>query len=356
METGARQTGGAGWLRAARAVVLAGLLALSGMAKAAEPEAGDDTDAGAVVFVYFRFGDDHHPEASIRLDQFEAHLQELVRGAYRVLPLPDIVAALRAGRPLPRRTVALTIDGTHRSVYEEAFPRLHRAGLPFTVFVAPDPLDRGGEAHVTWDELRRMAEAGTTIGVLAATDAPMPAMSPARNRAAISRAVARLRDELGMTPRLFAYPYGEYSLAVAEVVAGFGFEAAFGQHSGVAHRRSDFHALPRFPMTEAFGGIDRFRLAANTLPLPVTDVTPADTVLSINPPSFGFTVPAGLGDLDRLACFAAGLGRARIERLDGNRIEVRLTQPLPARNARINCTLPAGEGRWRWYGVQFFVP
>ena len=96
-----------------------------------------DQGAGAVVFAYGRFGEDQYGPVSIGLDQFEQHLEELADGAYTVMPLPAVLDRLRRGAPLPDRTVALTIDDAHRSVYREAFPRLKKAGLPFTLFVAP---------------------------------------------------------------------------------------------------------------------------------------------------------------------------------------------------------------------------
>jgi hypothetical protein len=45
-----------------------------------------------------------------------------------------------------------------------------------------------------------------------------------------------------------------------------------------------------------------------------------------------------------------------VERLGDNRIEVRFMKPLPKSRTRLNCTLPAGEGRWYWFGYQFYVP
>ena len=113
--------------------------------------------------------------------------------------------------------------------------------------------------------------------------------------------------------------------------------------------------LPRFTLNETYGGIDRFRLAANALPLPVTDVLPSDPVLQVNPPAFGFTVRPGLTSLAQLACFASGQGRTKLQRL-GNRIEVRVTEPFPPGRSRINCTMPGPDQRWRWFGMQFFVP
>jgi hypothetical protein len=184
----------------------------------------------------------------------------------------------------------------------------------------------------------------------------MPQRTMPQNAADLVRAVQRVEAELGVRPTLLAYPFGSYSSAIRDLAQRQGFTAAFTQSSGVVHARSDRLSLPRFVMNEAFGGIDRFRLAANALPLPVADVTPADPVLAQNPPSIGFTVAGGIGDLDRLACFVSGQGRTGLERLDGNRIELRIAEEFPPGRTRLNCTLPAVEGRWRWFGMQFFVP
>jgi peptidoglycan/xylan/chitin deacetylase (PgdA/CDA1 family) len=322
------------------------ILAMIAPAKAAD---------SAVVFMYHRFGEDTFPSTNIPLDQFEAHVQELKSGAYTVLPVPQIVAALREGRELPDRTIGLTIDGAYRSVYTEAFPRLKRANLPFTVFVATDSLDRSFGNIMTWDNLREMQRAGVTVGGMTASHPHMTDLDPADNRAELARARARFEAELGRAPELFAYPYGEYSLAVRDLVVNSGFAAAFGQHSGVAHRRADFNALPRFTLTESYASIERFRLAANALPLRVKDITPADPLLRDNPPAFGFSVDPEIGDPGQIACFASQQGRTVIERLGSDRLEVRLNQPLPLGRSRINCTMPGPDNRWRWLGIQFYA-
>ncbi|MBI1207723.1 MAG: polysaccharide deacetylase family protein [Azospirillum sp.] len=329
---------------------------LVGATAVASAHADSAAIPGAVVFAYSRFGEDRTPAINIRLDQFEAHLDELAGDEYAVLPLPRIIEALKAGKPLPDRAVAITIDDASRSVYREAFPRLRAAGLPFTLFVATSPVDRGSGTHMTWPEIRELAKAGVTIGAMTASALPMAGRDGAEIRDDLQHMADRFRAELGSLPTLFAYPYGEYSLAVRTIVEAEGFAAAFGQQSGVAYAGADRLALPRFVMNEAFGTVERFQLAANALALPVTDVTPADPVLVANPPNLGFTVPTGLDNLERLACFASGQGRTTLERLDTDRIEVRVAEPFPAGRARVNCTLPTDDGRWRWFGVQFFVP
>jgi peptidoglycan/xylan/chitin deacetylase (PgdA/CDA1 family) len=340
----------------ARGAALACALAaggLPGAAMAAE---------SAVVFMYHRFGEGNYPATNIRIEQFEAHIQELKSGAYNVRPLAEIVAALRKGETLPDNTVAVSIDDAFASVYREAWPRLRDAGIPFTLFVATGAVDRATPDYMTWDQIRELAKGGVTIGSQTATHLHMARASRERNLSDLANSNVRFVKELGAAPKMIAYPYGEYSLAVGAASREAGFEVGFGQHSGVVHKGEDFFFLPRFAFNESYGDVGRFRLAARALPLPVSDVTPRDPLLKAetNPPPFGFTVTGeAVKGLSRLACYYSAEGKLRVERLGEARIEVRIEvrteNAFPQGRSRINCTMPARDGRWRWYGRQFYV-
>ena len=312
----------------------------------------------AVIFMYHRFGEDRYPSTNVRLEQFDAHLQEIERGQYNVMPLPEIVAAFRRKEALPDRTIAISIDDAYSSVFEEAWPRLRKAGLPFTLFVATDAIDAGRSGYMSWAQIREMTAAGVTIGSQTASHPHLPDTSDEKLKMELQSSNARFNDEVGFVPKLLAYPFGEFGMREKQAAEQAGFVAAFGQHSGVAYANADIYGLPRFAMNENFGSVQRFRLAANALPLRVYDVTPHDTVLrDQNPPAFGFTVEEGIGGLNRLACFASNEdGALRIERLGARRMEVRLEKKFTQGRGRINCTMPAGGDRWRWFGMQFYIP
>ncbi|MDG2286215.1 MAG: polysaccharide deacetylase family protein [Alphaproteobacteria bacterium] len=314
-----------------------------------------EAESAAVILMYHRFGESGYPSTNIKMDQFEAHLEELRKQRYSVMPVSEIVAKVGRGEPLPDRTIGITIDDANASVYEKAWPRLRDAKLPFTLFVATDPVDRAAAGYMTWDQIRELSKAGVTIGSQTKSHPHLPTIPLEAVKRELDGPNARFATELGKRPLLFAYPFGEFNLDVRELVIDRGFKAAFGQHSGVVHTLLDGFALPRFALNERFGGIDRFRLIANALPLPVTDVLPADPVLGDNPPAFGFTVARGIARLDGLACFASSEGEVKLERLE-RRVEVRFREPCPPGRSRVNCTMPGPEDRWRWYGMQFVVP
>lgn len=324
-------------------VVLGLLLGFVGQAVAADH---------AVILMYHRFGEDRFPSTNVRLTQFEDHLQVLAQGDYTVLPLDDIVARLQSGTPLPDRTVGITIDDAYLSVYDEAFPRLQAYGFTATVFVATQPVDRGLRGYMSWDQLRELQAAGFGIGSQTRTHPHMHRLSADQNRDELEVSNSRFIAELGMRPDLFAYPYGEYSLSVIDAVRDAGFIAAFGQHSGIAHGYDGFFELPRFAMNEQYGSRDRLELAINGLPLKVDQIVPEDVVLTDNPPAYGFTLSADMDQERQLRCFNSNYGKLEVAIL-GKRAEIRMPGPLSGPRAKVNCTMPGPEGRWRWFGRQF---
>ena len=311
----------------------------------------------AVILMYHRFGEDIYPSTNVRIEQFEAHIRELREGPYTVLPVSEIAAALRSGKTLPDRTVGITVDDAYLSTYTEAWPRLKAAGFPFALFIATDAVDKRYAGMVDWDQIREMRAAGVEIGAHTGSHLHMPDNSPAANRAELQRSLKRFEEELGERPALFVYPYGEASLATQAIIGEFGFETAFGQHSGVAHGAGNLMYLPRFALNENYSALEDFILRVNALPLAVSDISPRDSFINDrNPPLVGFTVDASAGSLGGLACYHSQFGKADLDILGTHRVEIRFSEPFRVGRTRLNCTKPAGKGRWRWFGMQYYTP
>ena len=333
-----------------RQIIAQATLAASLIGCAASAFAGDY----ATIIMYHRFGESKYPATNIQLDQFEAHLAYLAEGGFTVLPVPEIIQTLADGGDLPDRTVGITIDDAYLSVYTEAWPLLQAYNFPVTLFIATDPIDRNYGDYMSWDQLRELQQMGVSMGSQTKSHPHMHRLTSDEVIDELQLSNERFIEELGLRPELFAYPYGEYSLDVIEAVKQAGFTAAFGQNSGIMHSEDLWFELPRFAFNEAYGTLDRLKLAVNGLPLRVSDITPANMVLSENPPLYGFTIAESIMPARQLRCFASGYGKVEVTQL-GRRAEVRVPGALNGPRARINCTMPAGEGRWRWLGRQFLT-
>jgi peptidoglycan/xylan/chitin deacetylase (PgdA/CDA1 family) len=324
--------------------------------------------ADVAVLMYHRFGEDAYPATNVRLDAFEAQLAQIEALELEVVPLATVVAALRGEAELPDRAVALTIDDAYASIHSEAWPRLLAAAMPVTVFVATDPVDEGFGDYLTWDQLRELAAGGMTVANHGASHASLPrrpgeseASHQARVRQDLLRGASRLREELGDSSALFddvfAYPYGEYDAAVAEVVESLGW-IAFGQHSGAIGPLSDRRALPRYPVNEAYSDPDALRTKLRSRALPVERIEPWDPVSSSTPVLDVWLAEASANgpDPSRLACFVSGQGAVPVEWIEpGRQFRVVPPQPLRPGRSRVNCTLPGPDGRYAWYSHQWLV-
>jgi peptidoglycan/xylan/chitin deacetylase (PgdA/CDA1 family) len=314
--------------------------------------------SSAVILMYHRFGEAALPSTSIRLDQLDNHIAALKAGGHTVVPLTDVVAALRGDMDLPDRAVAITVDDAYRSFLTDGWPRFKAAGFPVTVFVSTAGVDAAFSDLLTWQDIRALRQAGVAIGAHSHGHGHYPGMSAAGVDQDLALMRASFVRALGDVPRVFAYPYGEAGLADMAAVKAAEYEAALGQHSGAAGPMADRFYLPRFALNQTFGTLERFRLVIDTLPLPVSGVDPAEPVLKNNPPALTFTMSHPPANIAALTCFGPG-GTPLETAVDNAQVWITLVQPFPAGRSRVNCTLPARgpglNGRWHWFGWQMIA-
>src|SRR5689334_22252023 len=83
-------------------------------------------------------------------ENFAAHV-EILRELTLPMRLPELVADVRAGKPLARSAVAVTFDDGYADNLDHAAPLLRDRQIPATVFVATAGLNNAAEFF--WDDL-----------------------------------------------------------------------------------------------------------------------------------------------------------------------------------------------------------
>lgn len=331
----------------------------------------DDLNS-AVIYAYFGVNDDDTQSPSISIENFKSQISDIADklNGYNPISLDSILRAQDKNSPLPEKTISLTFEGTDKSFLRNALPLLKENGIPFALFISPGRIDQGERINdpsvLTWDDIRKIADSDlATIGM---TSYSYTHISSKRSLESLisdtNRARERIREELGIEPRYFSYPYGEYTPNFIKAISKQGFVAAFGQQSGAMGKSSSRVALPRFTMTDNFSDLDRLRLTALSLPFPVVDTELGTTVIESNPPTPGFTVrhDVAASDLKKIKCFASGIEKLDVQRIGERRFEIRFSNGFEDSKGRLNCTIPVApiEGtddpRWRWLGFQFTVP
>lgn len=321
--------------------------------------------AAGVIALYHHVAEDTPASTSISPDDFRAHLRHLADNGFAVMRLEAMVDALRGGRALPERAAAITFDDGYVSIYETAFPMLREFGFPFTLFLSTAPVDRGQSGYLSWAQIREMAAAGMTVAnhtrehpyMLSRRDGETRAEWLARRREDLLAAEAIIERETGQSHRFFAYPYGEYDPALKSLLEELGF-TGFAQNSGAVGPRSDFLALPRFPLAGVYADLDTARVKFEALPFPARQLEPASPVTAERAPAAVLQFDPGDYSPDRIACFAGGEPMA-MEWLDRSAgvLRMRSGREMDGRRWHYTCTAPQpGTGRFYWRSVQWIRP
>jgi len=319
----------------------------------------------ANIFIYHRFGESRYPSTSISLEDFRSHLEILRQEEVEVLRLGEVVERLRNGRPLPEHIAVLTIDDGFRSFLTGAMPLLREYGFPATLFISTDSV--GGEQYLSWKEIAALKEEGVEIGNHTASHPHMVDPAPEeghdawlkRLQADLLRAKDAFRSHLDAWPRLFAYPYGEYSPEVQALIRREGFQAAVAQQSGVVVDTSDLFALPRFPMAGGYAAPVRFREKLRMHHLPVSPMSTINPLLGKkNPPVLVFRVPLDRIDPRRIKCFVPGQEAVGVQPVEGEDEVYRAVarRRLEGRRSKYTLTAPLKTGGWGWTSFLWIRP
>ena len=331
--------------------------------------ASGSVEGRAIILVYHHVDTTTPASTSVTPGRFSSHLDLLASAGYRVIPLADVVEALRSGKSLRERAVVLTFDDAYRSVYTEAFPRLRRRSWPFTVFVYTDAVDRRHANTMSWTQLREIEAGGGTVGNHSRThdhlvrrrEVETRAQWRSRVSADILWAQRRLEEELVAPLDVFAYPYGEFAEDLEDLVRALGL-AALGQHSGPVGPATGIERIPRFPVATGYDDLASLAEKFETRAFRLEVVAPRSRMLPANgeAPALMLRILDGGFALDSLTCFATGQGRVGYVWLDRQRreLQVQAEKPLPAGRSKYTCTAPAAgrHGAYFWYSYPWLQP
>ena len=310
----------------------------------------------AVIFMYHKFGVEKYPSTSVTMDQFNAHIIEFSKKKYSLRSLEFILDTIINDGDLPINTIGISIDDADKSFYEKGWPKFKKNGIPVTLFVNTSTIHKNNKNYLNWSQIRELRNDGVSIGAHSHSHYHMSELSIEEIRKEIEISNNIFLKELGKIPSLFAFPYGEASQEIINLLKEYKFKVAFGQHSGVINETSNLYYLPRFSLNERYGELDRIKFAANAKGLGVYDFIPSNPTLKENPPYIGFSL------LDEklapsLDCFIFdSKGQVEKELFKFNeRIEIRLKRKLTEGRSRLNCTAKGEDNKWRWFGHQFYL-
>ena len=200
---------------------------------------------------------------TIRTTTFRSQLEYLRTHDYNVIPLRAWLAwRSRLGPAPPPRSVVITADDGHRSVFTDMLPLVREFGVPVTLFIYPSAISNAAYA-MTWEELRTLKATGLFDiqshsywhpNFAAEKRRLPPAEYREFARKQLTRSKLVLHQRLGANADVIAWPFGVYDEELLQIGTDAGYAAGVTLRHRVATASDPMMVLPRFLVTDAASG------------------------------------------------------------------------------------------------------
>jgi len=316
-----------------------------------------NTKKGVITLMYHRFNENKYPSTNIRNEIFIEHLKEINKLEIEFINVKKFKEVIKNN--IDKNYLLLTVDDAFESFYINAWPILKSKKIPFILFVSTREIGKRG--YMTWKQIKEIEKSNlVTIGNHSHSHEYLIDWNNDKIISDLKTSIKIFKNELGYSPKIFSYPFGEYSNNLKKIVSDLNFKFAFGQHSGVIDPTKDFLELPRFPINEKYGELKRFRSILSTLPFPYESITPEDRYLEINenPPEIKIKFFKDLINIKNINCYSneGNIWRkSDIKFLNENELLILLKDKFKSERGRINCSLWVESGKWRWLGIQYVI-
>ncbi len=309
---------------------------------------------GIISIMYHRFDENKYPSTNIKIEIFKKQIELIKKNNIEFYNPSNFVQDFNL--PKKNKKILLTIDDAFSSFYEKAWPYLKENKIPFILFVSTEPVGKIG--YMNWKQIKEVEKENFAfIGNHSHSHEYLIEYDFNKFKNDTENSIKIFKNKIGYNPVFYSYPFGEYSLQQKNFIKKK-FEFAFGQHSGVIDLNKDKYELPRFPINEKYGDLERFEFLIKLLPLQYKELQPEEKLISEsnNPPKMFVKFFNEQENLNKINCFSnEGNEWHKTDLLISNKkLIVNFNDKFLFRRGRINCSLNDNDG-WRWFGTQFTI-
>ena len=310
-------------------------------------------EMGTLAIMYHRFNEPKYPSTNIQMDIFKKQMDIINDNNYTFYNPNEF--AKNFDKPKKDKKILITIDDGFISFYKFAWPYLKKEKIPFILFVSTEAVGKFG--YMDWDQIKEIEkEKFAYIGHHSHSHDYLVDFTNEEFIDDIIKSTKIFREKLNYSPIYFSYPFGEYNDFIKEYISKK-FNFAFGQHSGVIDINKDKFELPRFPINEKYGDLERFKFLINLHPLQYKEILPKNRYLKKNnPPNFSVSFFKEQENIEKINCFSDEGNKWEKSNLffEKNILKINFRDKFLFRRGRVNCSLN-DNGIWRWFGIQFSV-
>lgn len=228
------------------------------------PGASTAEEVSVPVLCYHRFGPTVADSMTVTTKVFESQMKWLQDNGYTVIPMRTLVNYLRGeGPPPPPKSVVITADDAHKTVYSDMWPVVRKYNMPVTLFIYPSCVSNPKAPYaMTWQQLEDLQKTGL-FDMQSHTfwhpnfKKDKKKLSPEEYQKLVetqlTKSKAVLEKKFGTAVDVLAWPFGIYDDELEKEAAKAGYVAAFSIDRRHASKAERLTAQPRYLMTNGDG-------------------------------------------------------------------------------------------------------
>ncbi|QHW31780.1 polysaccharide deacetylase family protein [Paenibacillus rhizovicinus] len=176
-------------------------------------------------------------------DAFRQQMAWLHDEGYRSIGMEEFGAILTGQEASTGKEVLITFDDGYKNNYTAAQPILKQYGFQATEFLVTNWV--GGEAYLTWGQVKELHAAGWDIMAHTRTHPYLPLHTPKVQRDEIAGSKTAIEKNLGTSVTAIAYPYGLRSEETMRIAKQSGFAYGFTFDDGYTTSEQNPYLLKR---------------------------------------------------------------------------------------------------------------
>ena len=186
------------------------------------------------------------PSIYLSRDDFQKHIEWLLRQKYEFVGLNEVVDAINRGKKASEKKVIITFDDGYEGIYQHAFPVLKKHKLMATVFLISNKIGTAEKfSYLDKAQIQELQRHGFEFGSHSLSHKDLSVLNETELISEVRDSKKKIEDLLGQACPHFCYPYGKWNQKVQTRVRDAGYQSACSSLNGRWNTAEDLFALKR---------------------------------------------------------------------------------------------------------------
>lgn len=209
------------------------------------------------VLMYHSIDYEKGNELRLPKEKFKEQMKYLKDNGYTTLSLDELYNFLVHNKPVPEKSIVITLDDGYVDNYENAYPIIKEFGFKAAIFDVTSNIDKNPKT-ITSKQIKEMNDNGITIASHTVNHDQLDILSYEKQLETMKKSKEDLEKILGKKVNYIAYPYGKWNKDTLKAAKEAGYTMAFTTDGSWSGKDDGIYGLNRVYISGA-KGIDDFK-------------------------------------------------------------------------------------------------